>query len=347
MICLAASYISPSTFSLLPLLGFVFPILVIVNLAFVVVWILRKRWFFLVSFSALLLCVPQLMHLFAFGKNKENVSQHSFKIMSYNVRNFDLYNWSENVEAQAKIFETLKEENPDIICFQEFYSDTSKNFNTIVKLKQLGYKHYFFAKELILRNSDEWGIATFSKYPIVKSEKLLQEDDLNYFKKRPYKCISTDIKFQNQTIRIFNVHLQSIHFGKDEYNLIDNVKNPNHSSIEEKAAKKLIRKLVVGFKERAKQVGRLQKILSEQNIPYMVCGDFNDLPNSYTYNIISKNMKDAFLESGFGVGATFNNNIPFLRIDYILLPKEFQATDFRVIKNPISDHFPVVTNVSY
>jgi endonuclease/exonuclease/phosphatase family metal-dependent hydrolase len=73
-----------------------------------------------------------------------------------------------------------------------------------------------------------------------------------------------------------------------------------------------------------------------------LCGDFNDLPNSYTYNTISEDLEDVFTENGFGVGSTYSGNIPFLRIDYFLHTQGVNASDFNIIKNNISDHYPIV-----
>lgn len=342
LVCLSASYISPEKFGLIAVLGFVFPIFVALNLLFVLIWILRKRWFFMVSFIALVLSAAQIVQLIGFRKSQVN-SEPNIKIMSYNVRNFDLYNWSENKQAQDKIFETIEEENPDIICFQEFYTDASENFNTIKRLKKLGYKHYFFVRELVLRNTDEWGIATFSKLPIVSSNKILKEDESNSYKRFPYKGISTDVIFQDKQIRIFNVHLQSIHFGRNEYQVIEDLKG---KEIEENAVKKMLRKLRNAFQKRAVQTRTFLSILEQQKQPYIICGDLNDLPNSYTYNKLAKNMNDAFLQNNIGIGQTFNR-IPLLRIDYILTTKDFKTSDCRVIKNRISDHYPIVSKVGF
>ena len=81
-------------------------------------------------------------------------------------------------------------------------------------------------------------------------------------------------------------------------------------------------------------------------MPIVLCGDFNDLPNSYVSNKISKNMKDAFLDYSFGIGHTYNGKIPFLRIDYILITPTFNVTKFEVINNKISDHFPVYAELN-
>jgi endonuclease/exonuclease/phosphatase family metal-dependent hydrolase len=327
----------------MPLLGYLFPIGVVLNMLFVFVWIVRKRWFFLLSLFALVLSYNQINNLISF--NKKTSTNDGLKVMSYNVKNFDLYNWSENLEAQTKIFKTIEEEQADVICFQEYYTDTTEKFNTIHKLKKLGYKYYYFSKELSLRNTDEWGIATFSKYAIIDSGKILKQKHKSFYGRLPYKGIYTDIKVNGKKIRIINVHLQSVHFGKDDYKTITDIKD--NETLNEKGARSLLGKLKKAFVKRATQADELKNFLNQQNDNIILCGDFNDLPNSYTYNTISKNLKDAFVENGFGVSSTYNGNIPFLRIDYLLTTEKITISDYNVIKNPISDHYPIVARFHY
>ena len=56
-------------------------------------------------------------------------------------------------------------------------------------------------------------------------------------------------------------------------------------------------------------------------------------------------MKDAFLETGFGIGHSYNGKIPFLRIDYILTNPSFEIQKFEIVNNKISDHFPVYSEI--
>ena len=134
LISLSASYISPEKIWFLTFFGLLLPCMVFLNLIFSLTWVLRKRYFAFVSLLAIGACLPQLFKLGATNLGIPKIhSPHSpvIKVMSYNVRDFDLYNWSENEHSKEKIFQTIKEKNPDVICFQEFYNDTSKEFNTI------------------------------------------------------------------------------------------------------------------------------------------------------------------------------------------------------------------------
>ena len=76
------------------------------------------------------------------------------------------------------------------------------------------------------------------------------------------------------------------------------------------------------------------------------CGDFNDIPNSYTYYKIRGDMQDAFLEKGFGIGRTFTALSPTLRIDYILASKQFSILQFNRVTKKYSDHYMLVADLS-
>ena len=115
----------------------------------------------------------------------------------------------------------------------------------------------------------------------------------------------------------------------------------NIDNKEVKDSKNLIRRLKNAFKKRANQADIISAHIAHCHYPVIVCGDFNDTPDSYAYKTISKGLKDAYCESGKGIGSTYNGKIPFLRIDFILHSPKFNAYNFKVNKDDLSDHFPV------
>lgn len=346
LLSLMASYISPAKLWILPFVGMALPGLLLANIIFVIIWIIRRRYFAVVSLLAIACCLPQLFRLFAtnIGSADNKTDGKIIKVMSYNVRDFDLYNWSENIHSKEKIFETIQEKSPDIICFQEFYNDTTASFSTIKQLQSLGYTHYFFTRELVLRGTDEWGIAIFSKHPILEHGTIIKQTFKTGYGRKPFKGLYADIRIGDSTIRFINVHLQSIYFGLQEYETIEEFRSTQN--LDEHGARSIFRKLKRAFERRAEQAEELKAFINRQTKPVVVCGDFNDLPNSYVANYISKGMQDAFLERGFGIGHTYNGKIPFLRIDYLLTTPQFRIHHFEVINNPISDHFPVYMECS-
>ena len=97
------------------------------------------------------------------------------------------------------------------------------------------------------------------------------------------------------------------------------------------------------------QVEAVLQSMAESPVHSLAVGDFNDTPVSYTYQRLKTGRKDSFIEAGKGFGATYIKFRPFLRIDYILYPKELEACTYQVPKVRLSDHYPILftTLVSY
>lgn len=347
--CIMAAYINPNLFWPLSIFGLLFPLLSVLNALFLVVWVGRKKWFLVVPLIVFLFGMPQFINLFAihiFPATKTTLEK-PLKVMTYNVRNFDLYNWSKNKASKAKIYHTIKSENPDIICFQEFYSDQSKNFNNIKQLQNMGYKYYKFSVELRLRKTEEWGIAIFSKFPFQQDGFFLKSKFPTVYGFYPYRGVYADILYQSRKIRLVTTHLQSVYLQSDDYELINNVKKEKDMNSLQKASG-IVFKLKKAFQRRANQAIELNDFLnSNEELPIILCGDFNDTPASFSYYNGTKGLKDAFISSGFGIGATYNGPIPALRIDFIMYQKPIKPLRTRVIKNQVSDHFPVVSEFEW
>jgi endonuclease/exonuclease/phosphatase family metal-dependent hydrolase len=153
-----------------------------------------------------------------------------------------------------------------------------------------------------------------------------------------------DIVFNGDTIRLYTTHLQSVQFQKKDYQTIEEIKNTSEDGV--KNSRGIFSKLKRGVISRSGQANIVRKEISKSPYPFVLTGDFNDVPNSYSYFTIKDNdLQDAFLMTGLGIGRTFVNISPTLRIDYILTTKNFDIKQFnRIIKN-YSDHYMLVADV--
>ncbi len=335
----SATYICPENYWILAIFGLGFPVLVCMNILFVIYWfIMNKKRFFLISFIAILLGANTLLGFVQYNfKTKFPATHTPVKIMCYNVRLFDLYNWWHNLETRSKMFNLLTDESADICCFQEFFNSERGAFHNIDTLTQfLAAKNVHVEYTVNLRGTDHWGIATFSKYPIVHKGKL-------EFVGRTFNnsCIFTDIKINDDTIRVYNIHLQSINFLKRDYSFMDSliVKDKDE---EIEGSKRILWLLKKAYIKRAKQTDMVAEHIRNSPYPVVVCGDFNDPASSYAYHLLSRNLKDAFCETGRGFGGTYiGNSIPSFRIDYIFHDKKFKAYEYTTIRKRYSDHRPI------
>lgn len=342
-----SAYINPNSLWLFSFIGLLFPVLVLVNLIFIVWWLFHKPILTLFSIAALLLCYRQLNVTFTLNiPVKENV-KNGLKVMSWNVKNFDLYNWTGNVETRLKMMELIKMESPDILCLQEFYTDQGVLMNNVRYLKDtLGFSHYYFKPTVEITRKhkrgkivQQWGEAIFSKFPIVNAQHV------DFKNSRSNDCIYADVKVNEDTVRIFNMHLQSIHLDDNDYLFIQKMET---SKLPEwLPMKRIIRKMRFSYKTRASQAEQVAKIVRKYKGKQIVCGDLNDVPVSYTYNTIlgSNNLNDAFIEKGWGIGRTFVSFYSYFRIDYILTDQSLKVLSYHSSSKQLSDHFPAIATI--
>lgn len=327
---------NPGSFIFPAFFGLFYPIVLIANLLFVIYWISLKNWRFILSTIIIPIGWTHLTGFFQINiPSGRQVSANEVKILSYNVRLFDLYNWTKNVETRDKIFDFLKNEDADIICFQEFYYNKKPFFITLDTLQSLQKASNMHTANTFTDNLNQFfGIATFSKFPIINKGELKFSNTKNI-------CIFTDVVIHNDTLRIYNNHLESIHFQAKHYNFIDSLTHMNETERIE-GLKDIYRRMKNAYIKRAEQAEKITEHISNSPYPVVVCGDFNDTHVSYTYKLLSNNLNDAFREKGFGFGATYNRQFFFLRIDYMLHSPKLSFRYFKTIKNKYSDHNPLV-----
>jgi endonuclease/exonuclease/phosphatase family metal-dependent hydrolase len=282
-------------------------------------------------------CLPTASRFIQFNREYSKPHTRLLKVTSYNSMLFDLYNWTKNRESRADIFSSLIDINPDIICLQEFYtSEQEGDFNNTDTLKSLLKTPYFHSEYTItLRDFDHWGIATFSKYPIINEGKI------NFNTRTNNICIFSDIVINKDTLRIYNVHLQSIGFSKNDHLFLEEVLSEKVTKNEVSNSKNILRRLKKAFLLRTSQVDMISLHMKTCPYPIIICGDFNDTAASYAYERLSKGMKDAFDEKGLGFGITYAGKWPQFRIDYILHDKQLKCAKYLRSDETFTDHYPI------
>jgi len=339
LIIYLAVRISPSTAWVFAFITLSYPFVLALNLAFILFWLLFRKWYFVISLLFILLGLNFFKRYFQvkFRKPEPIAVENTIKVLTYNVRLFNYYQWDKDTAAWSRIMDYIHDEDPDIVCFQEFITlpGTPHDLASLKKtLAPLSYSHVYYTDNVPRKLN--FGMATFSKYPIVKKKMIDFKESLN-------GAISSDIIIRNDTIRIFNCHLQSIRLRNDYNDLLDNLLF-NYSDEKLDELKDLSVRMRQAYIQRADQVDTLAVYISSSPFPVIVCGDFNDTPVSYTYEKLTRNLKDAFIQSGSGIGNTFRGNFPYVRIDYVLYSEPFRSHHYHTERVNWSDHFPVITN---
>ena len=301
-------YISPKSFSLFAVISLFVPILYIGNFLFLVYWLLKLKKNLLLSLVVLAIGWFLSSPFYKFSDQKET-SEKELKIMSFNVRMFNFYKWNKDEKLVEKTLRFLEETAPDILAIQEYYHSSKINFS---------YPYQYIKTK---SRANKFGLAIFSKYPIIKYGSL-------DFKNSGNNIIFTDIVKNKDTIRVYNVHLESLKI------------NPTKEHFGEESNQKLIGRLQTTFKKQATQTEQFLAHEKNWKGKKIILGDFNNTAYSWVYRKIKSDKKDAFLETGNGFGKTFNYPFP-MRIDFILTSKEFKVNNFTKYKKKFSDHFPI------
>jgi len=344
LLACAAPYLNPSTWWFISWLGLIFPFLFFLLILSIFFWALFKRIYALVLSVVLLIGWKNVGVFFAFHvQRKFNYEKEAgvLRVVTWNVARFIEIKRNNNAGSQVrlKMMSLLKQQNADILCLQEFHTAAKQDYydNISYIQKQLNYPYYYFS-------FDEDGSKLY--YSSIIFSKLPMFDTSIVIYPRPSlpeALLQADIKFNDDTIRIFTSHLQSVQFKKRDYERINDIRNYEDSIVSN--SKTIFSKIRKSITNRSLQVGIIKQHLKQSPHPLIFCGDFNDVPTSYTYFAIRGNMLDAFLEKGAGIGRTFSSLSPTLRIDYILASKDFSIVQFNRVEKIYSDHYMLVTDL--
>lgn len=309
---------APKLFPFLSVLTLILPTLLILNLFFVGYWAVQlKRQAFL-SIVVFLIGFTFFTKFYKFSSKNEEVIDSDFTVLSYNVRLFNLFDWipGENVADNIKKF--IEEQNPDIICFQEYSKSADYELDD-----------YKFRYIIMHGNKIKTGQAIFSKYRIIdEGEIALPSSDNN--------VVYADIVKGEDTIRVYSIHLQSVNIS------------PDINEIDESKSKMIFNRLSEAFKAQQIQSELIQAHMQDFKGHKIICGDMNNTAFSYVYKNIIGDMNDAFVEAGKGFGQTYNYRYYPARIDYILVDDVFEVKEFTTFKDfKNSDHFPIMARLNF
>jgi endonuclease/exonuclease/phosphatase family metal-dependent hydrolase len=337
-------YLNPQRWWLVGFLGLTFPYLFFLLVFVFFFWLMVKPKLALVPLITLLLGAKQISVTFAAHLSNNDVNKKpdsTIRLISWNVAN--MYGLSNNKEIKQhnrkELAQTVLDLKPDIICLQEFnHSYTQGGQADNIGLFSAAYPNFFYSTDFNKQNGFYTsGSIVFSKYPIIDSGKLDFPGDFTG------SLVYIDIKLPADTVRIYTTHLQSFGFNTEDYSDMNKIKDPNEQTLE--ASKNIFNKMKAAFTNRGMQADMVRSETDSCKYASVLCGDFNDVPTSYTYFHIRNKRQDAFLQRSIGVGQTYNSLAPMLRIDYILPDTSFTIQQFDMIDENLSDHAMLVSDL--
>lgn len=319
-------YISPEYFPYIGLITLTIPLLLVINAFLFIFLILAKRKLAILPLIVIIAGWHFVGITFQFREDKGNPD--GFSVLTYNVHLFSYNrNYKEESDSRQNLFKWLKDNPSSVKCFQEFYQDHTTPSRNALKIlgRDEGY-HYSYQ---ILEGDPKkrsFGMAIFSKYPIINEGKVFETTKNN-------GVIFADIKVDKDTIRIYNAHLESMSINKERLDNLTGIKENYRETLG---------KLKRGQVTRASQLAVLTEHMNNSPYANILVGDFNDVPYSYTYFTLRKLMDNAFEKAGKGFGFTYNKVLFFLRIDNIFYDSILNIRNFKTHREvDYSDHYPV------
>lgn len=232
------------------------------------------------------------------------------RVMSYNIMG--------GRRGMKAFLQTIRAQKPDVLCVQE--AEAWKSFDPTPAL-QKALPDYG-----CVRSAE---VTTFSKYPIVSRQ-------IHPFPAWSSRVVlETALDVQGRRVRVFNVHLNTIHLSSRSPYRGQNFPTRVSSSL----------------RNRSEQLAVLLAALDNPNqstlrgAPTVIAGDFNTPPRGRVYAKIAARFEDAWRQAGWGSGYSFRSDLPVMRIDYVWTSRHFQPRSAFVAHSQASDHRPLVVDL--
>ncbi|MBR6715553.1 MAG: endonuclease/exonuclease/phosphatase family protein [Prevotella sp.] len=314
----------------LALLGLAFPVFVLINLGFLVFWLIFKPRRAIIPILGFVCGYSPIRRYLPLNVGRE-IPENAIKVITYNVNHiaYDRFKTADN-----PILQYLVKQKADILCMQE--SGYKKELRQLTDSLLLPVYPYH---ETMRSHSNESDLlAIYTRYPILKKELIEYESKGNV-------SVAFHLLVDSDTVVVVNNHLQSIGYtesDKDAFNQI--IKGETNKEVAEVESRKIVDKYQKAMVQRYPQVDSVLNYIDKYaGYSMIVCGDFNDGPISYTRRMLSRNLVDCFVESGTGLGITYHKKRFYVRIDHILCSEDWMPYKC-VVDNEIkeSDHYPVI-----
>lgn len=319
--CCAITWIPCDEHPTISLVTISFPIAVLANILFVPAWLIvnyKRVW---IPLLGMLLCVGYILDYYPlhFWNDK---SGDGLKIVSWNMQG------KYGVDS-VKTY--LQELDADIICLQESTSSDRQWGAFLDEMKGKGYELHC-----------ERGLALFTRLHIVQTDTLAYETRHNSSR---WYMLESD----GDTLILVNNHLESNGIPiemKEEY--VQVLDNPEYDKAKD-SGRSILSLMRTSAFYRGNQTKALHRFIQEHKDKHIiVCGDFNDTPISYAYQTIARHLKNAYRDSGHGIGVSYNQKGFWVRIDHVFFSEDGTSNCTHIDRSMgISDHYPIVSWIKF
>ncbi len=321
----------PADWPTLACAGMAFPFFLVGNLLFLFLMVLvrwRRAWIpvaaFVLAFPSIRVYLP--MHFSA------QPPAGSLKVLSYNVA---CYLQDKKVANPIdSVFSYVRQQQADIVCLQEDVFTWGRSGHSVGELYPYSDTLHVSPPGMPYLNA----LGIYSRYPILRRERIRYESEAN-------GSVAYFLQVGADTVIVVNNHLESTHLSESDRQhyrqMLDGTMARQSMPAE---TRYLLGKLKMSMVKRARQAEAVHRYVeAHSDYPLILCGDFNDTPISYVRRTMAQGLADCYVESGNGVGVSFNVKGYYFRIDHMMCSSHFTPYHCYVDNSvEASDHYPVV-----
>lgn len=325
-------YVHPHTAWWLQPIAIVLPLIAVFVLALTPVAVMLRAWA-LVGISVAALLLFGLRYVSAAG-GSEATDGPALTVATLNTRG-GVHNLDGGDRGLPALIESS---NPDVLSLQEFsvgYRGTPPEAHTYrpvdAILDRLGY-------EIIAPRPPE---GHRGPPPILTKVTFEQSSVLGLSTRNPNDpagvVVRAQLNWQGHPFVVYNVHLQSFTTDRPWR---------QGAAFHLRAWLRFLRRTSAAFIQRADEAEEIRGMLEREELPFLLCGDFNSTPHQWVHAKLAAGLKDAYRSSGGFWGPTFPSSFPLVRIDYVLASSAWRVLDARVGPAVPSDHRPVIVRLA-
>ena len=326
--------INPADHPLVSTLGMAFPILLVINMAFLLFWLIFKwtrAWIPVVGYILAYVPISIYMPINA----SQSPPEGALKLVTYNVCCYGgNFKYEQGFE---KVRDYLIDEKADIVCLQED-NDTWRRY-CFKNYEERGLTH----NDTIVLCNDATRfncLGIHTRFPIIRRERI------DYPTASNNGSAAWWLQVDKDTVIVVNNHFESCHLNQEDRAQYRQLLKGEMARDSVRAESQLLMvKLAEANAKRSRQIVAVCEYVDQYlgRYPVIVCGDFNDNPISFSRHMMGKYLHDCFVETGRGIGLSYNQKAFSLRIDHIFCSSDITPYEcFVDSKMDASDHYPMV-----
>lgn len=335
-----AYVLSPVKFGVMALAGYAFPLFLLLTALSLAFATLHDRRHLPVPVVSLLLAYNPVTLYIPFHPSQEAPAD-ALTVLSYNTHSWGMSDASEEEKAKKglPVVQYIADSGADIVCLQESPMACGAS-ETIDSLLKPIYPYYE-----TVNDTSHAQLTLLSRFPITKKEFLEHSTSGN-------GSTAYWLNVRGRTVIVVNNHLLSTGLSVEQRQEFSDMVHGKDKPIKQ-VSKNIFRQLLASSRQRAPQAEAVAAFIrshhhGDEDTPVIVCGDFNDIPQSYTHHVIAAPLTDCYQSTAKGPGYSFSRYGMRVRIDNVLCTGNITPYNFYVDHGiNASDHFPIRGEVTF